>query len=139
MVMKMNNRIILLAIAVLLIVGSVFVPVTRAEVVPYANPVFAEASVYLSSSMVADFTASAMLICPSITVSSCSLQRKLNGQWVYAGSLTPPQSTAYNTSVFGAQKDYSGSCTQGNTYRIFAVFSARGETVSRYSNEATYR
>lgn len=136
--MKKNSRTILVVIALLLTIGSVAMTTTQAEITPLANPVFVEASVYLSASMVADFTASAMLNCPSISVSSCSLQRKVNGRWVNAGSLTPP-AAAYNTSAYGAQKDYSSNCTRGYTYRIYAVFSARGETVTRYSNEATYR
>lgn len=132
-------RVIRLCIAAIILVGIISMTTAQGEINPCANSVFAEASVYLSTSMVADFTASTRLICPSIIVSSCTLQRKVNGYWVNAGSLTPPTSTAYNTSDFGAQKDYSGSCTKGYTYRIYAVFSACGETVSRYSNEAIYR
>ena len=136
--MKKDSRTIFVAIIPLLVIMFATSIVTQAENIPNANPVFAEASVYLSSSMVADFTASARLICPSISVSSCSLQRKVNESWVNAGALIPPVA-AHNTSAFGAQKDYSSKCTRGYTYRIYAVFSARGKTVTRYSNEATYR
>lgn len=136
--MKIRKTVRLLAVLALMMLGTASVA-TAHEAPLRANPVFAEASVYLGSSMIAEFSASTRLICSSIKVTSCSLQRKVNNQWISAGTLMPPSTIAYNTSDFGAEKDYSASCTNGYTYRIYAIFSAGGETVSRYSNEATYR
>ena len=136
--MKIRKAVLLLTVLILMMLGTASVASAQ-EASLRANPVFAEASVYLGSSMIAEFSASTRLICSSIEVTSWSLQRKVNNQWIYAGTLTPPSTTAYNILDFWTQKDYSASCTKGYTYRIYAVFSAGGETVSRYSNEATYR
>ena len=135
--MKIRKAVLLLTVLILMMLGTASVASAQ-EASLRANPVFAEASVYLGSSMIAEFSASTRLICSSIEVTSCSLQRKVNGGWVYVGSLASP-AAATNTSDFGGEKDYSDNCTRGYTYRIYAVFSAGGETVSRYSNEATYR
>ena len=86
-----SNRVIRVFVMVMVLVSAIAVPAVQAEIVPYANPVFAEASVYLSSSMVADFTASARLICPSITVTSCTLQRKVNGTLGQRGLFDTPR------------------------------------------------
>ena len=62
--MKKDSGTIFVAIISLLVIMFATATITQAEIIPKANPVFAEASVYLSSSMVADFTASARLACP---------------------------------------------------------------------------
>jgi hypothetical protein len=105
--------------------------------------VFESASVTIGSSIDADFDAATNYNCSSISVSSCTLQKKnASGTWVYAASLTPPSDVAKNTSNFGALADYSSSCTSGNTYRVRAVFKAvyngTSYTVTRTSNSVNY-
>ena len=111
---------------------------------PYANLVFESARVSIGKSMDADFSSGMHCNCTTIYVSSCTLEKKnANGTWSYASSLTPPSETATNTSDFGAYKDYSASCTSGNTYRIRATFAAVYKgityTVNRTSNSVDYK
>ncbi len=106
---------------------------------PMANPIFTDASVMLVSDMYAVFDASLSQICPSISVTSCSLERKVSDVWVNMGAVPVPSHIAQNTSAFSASKTYSSYCTKGQTYRIKAVFSAGGESVTRYSLGVTYK
>lgn len=111
---------------------------------PYASLVFEKASVSITRSMNADFTAGMNCNCTSIYVASCSLEkRNANGTWSFVTSLTPPSDTASNASNFGAYKNYSGSCTSGTTYRIKATFAAiyngKTYTVNRTSNSVAYQ
>ena len=107
------------------------------------NLVFESASVTIGSSMDADFYAGTHYNCSSIYVSSCVLQKQNSGgTWAYAATLTPPSYIATNTSNFGALADYEGSCTSGNSYRVYAVFRAvyngTTYTVTRTSNSVQY-
>ncbi len=106
----------------------------HAEISPMANPVFAEASVYLSDQMVAEFTASTMSTCSSISVTSCVLQKKSGVNWVYASDLDVPSYVAQNDSVYMDVKNYANVIPSGGTYRLKVIFSGGGETVTRYSN-----
>lgn len=102
-----------------------------------ANPNIASASISLGSSMSARFECSAHDDY-TISVYSVALEVKnSNGTWSSAGSLSSPPSAT--TSKYSKSVSYSGSCTKGKTYRIKATFDADGETVTRTSNEATYK
>jgi len=140
----MNARIIKHITAVLcLLMILTFSFISSGVAATLESLVFESASVTIGSGMDADFYAGTNYNCTSISVSSCTLQKKnASGSWVYASSLTPPSDVAKNTSNFGALADYSSSCTSGNTYRVRAVFKAVyngiSYTVTRTSNSVNY-
>ena len=111
---------------------------TAAIVTPMADPVFARTSVSINSSMSSTFSATTQLVCDSISVTSCTLQVKNGSTWSNVGSVTPPSTEAKNTTVYVAVKSYSSSCTSGKTYRLVAVFTADGHSLTSYSNQVTY-
>lgn len=130
------KRTLLLMIITLMAIG--FISSSIAEADPRANPVFSEASIYLYDDFKAHFTASTMIICPQISVSSCFLHVYRNGTWKNHSSLTvPTDSGATNTAMFDALEDYYNSVPQGGKYRIKATFSGAGQSVTRYSNART--
>lgn len=131
--MKSRKHVFRLVCFVLIICSAA--PVfAHAIAIPQANPVFIEASVYVSSNMRAEFTASTMKVCASIYVKSCDLQKKNGVNWVDYKSLTPPSYVATNTSAYGEVKNYASNFPSGGTFRLKVVFSGGGETVTRYSN-----
>ena len=73
-----------------------------------------------------------------LKMTSCILQIKTGSVWVDSMTLTAPSKVATNTSRYSAAKDYSSSCSSGNTYRIKAVFDADGHTKTAYSNSISY-
>ena len=105
---------------------------------PYADTVFSSARVLLSTQMDASFTAQTKSKQAEIKVTSCILQIKTGSVWVDSMTLTAPSKVATNTSRYSAAKDYSSSCSSGNTYRIKAVFDADGHTKTTYSNSISY-
>lgn len=132
--MKKNLSTLLIIIAII----SIALPaMSAAEIVPFANPVFDSASVYLGKKFSAEFTASTNVICSSICVSSCTLQKKVGTIWVYAKSLSVPSYVANNASNYDDVKNYDDDIPAGGTYRLKVVFSGGGETVTRYSNSQT--
>lgn len=143
--MTVSSRFLSIALSILCLCMTTMTTSSLAEnMTPYANLVFESAGVSIGRSMDADFSSGMHCNCTTIYVSSCTLEKKnANGTWSYASSLTPPSETATNTSNFGAYKDYSDSCTPGNTYRIRATFAAvyKGVTytVNRTSNSVDYK
>ena len=109
-----------------------------AMVTPYADTVFSSARVSLSTQMDASFTAQTKSKQAEIKVTSCILQIKTGSVWADSMTLTAPSKVATNTSRYSAAKDYSSSCSSGNTYRIKAVFDADGHTKTAYSNSISY-
>ena len=107
-----------------------------ADAMPLSSDSFTSASVSVSAAGTARFSAALRYSC-NISVSSCTLQKQVNGRWVFAASLTPPPSKS-NSIRYSAQKDYSSSMTAGVTYRIVATFTADGESVTCTSNAITY-
>lgn len=105
---------------------------------PYADTVFSSARVLLSTQMDASFTAQTKSKQAEIKVTSCILQIKTGSVWVDSMTLTAPSKVATNTSRYSAAKNYSSSCSSGNTYRIKAVFDADGHTKTAYSNSISY-
>ena len=136
---KAKNILIFLTVILTLVTSCAFAGTAGI----YESLIFEQASIILSNSMAAYFDAGANANCASIYVSSCTLEKQsANGKWTEVGPLAPPSKVATNTSDFGAEKDYSSSCTSGNTYRIRAVFAAvyKGTTytVSRTSRAVAY-
>jgi len=107
-----------------------------AEAMPLSSDSFVSASISLSTSGIASFSATVRRPC-TISVSRCTLQKKENGRWVYAASLTPPPNEE-NSMTYSADKDYSTNMTKGVTYRIVTTFKADGESVTKTSNSFTY-
>lgn len=107
-----------------------------AEAMPLSSDCFTSTSVRISASGTASFSASMRYSC-DISVSSCTLQKQVNGRWVFAASLTPPPSKS-NSIRYSAQKDYASNMTSGVTYRIIATFTADGESVTATSGSITY-
>ena len=124
-------------LVIIILVGVALPTMSAAEIVPFANPVFDSASVYLGKKFSAEFTASTNVICSSICVSSCTLQKKVGTNWVYAKSLNVPSYVANNTFIYDDVKNYDDDIPAGGTYRLKVVFSGGGETVTRYSNSQT--
>jgi hypothetical protein len=134
----MGNRKKYLGFLLCLILLSFIVQATAATFTPMADSVFSRTSVSVNTSMSATFSATAQLVCESISVTSCTLQVKNGSTWSNVGSVTPPSAVAENTTVYGAVKGYSSYCTSGKTYRLKAVFTADGHSLTSYSNEAAY-
>ena len=105
---------------------------------PYADTVFSSARVSLSTQMDASFTAQTKSKQAEIKVTSCILQIKTGSVWADSMTLTAPSKVATNANRYTASKNYSGSCSSGNTYRIKAVFDADGHTKTAYSNSISY-
>lgn len=125
-----RNRIIC-ALAVLMLLAAGVIPAVIAE----ANPIFNSASVSLSSTMTAKFSAS--LSKTSTVTVTCTLEKKVNNVWKTDKTLTAPPSQT--TMKYSAAKDYSGNCSKGNTYRIIVVYTASNESITRTSNEIAYK
>ena len=109
-----------------------------AMVTPYADTVFSSARVSLSTQMDASFTAQTKSKQAEIKVTSCILQIKTGSVWADSMTLTAPSKVAMNANRYTASKNYSSSCSSGNTYRIKAVFDADGHTKTAYSNSISY-
>lgn len=109
--------------------------IAKAEITaPFANPIFEVASVSLNSKFTAYFSASTNEVCSSIFVSSCVLQKRNGTVWITLAELSPPSYVATDASNYDDLKNYADVIPAGGTYRLKAVFSGGGETVTRYSN-----
>lgn len=105
---------------------------------PNANPVFHMTSLYLYESFYVQFSASTRLLCPTISVSACSIEKLVNGKWVLHQTLTPPSYIAQNATLYSETGDYTTYKPTSGTYRIKATFTARDESVTEYSLPRTY-
>ncbi len=114
------------------------VSIASASIFPLANPVFELTSLYLFESFYVQFDASTRLNCPTISVSSCSIQKLVNGKWIHYQTLTPPSYVATNATLYGETGDYTSQKPSNGTYRIKATFTALGESVTEYSLSRTY-
>lgn len=129
---KTGIVVVVTILLVFTLIGSAF----ASGFVPFASSIFDSASISLNSSMTATFKATTMQN-TTIKVTSCTLQKKVNGVWQNASSLTAPPS-ASSTLKYVETKDYSSQCTGGTIYRISATFSAGDETLTRTSGEVKY-
>lgn len=104
----------------------------RAEIIPYADTTFRNASVTVSTTGKATFKASTRVECASLKVASCYLQLKTGETYQSVKSLVCPPALT-NATWYSETKDYSGDMTPGHTYRIKATFDADGHTLTKYS------
>ncbi len=127
-----------LAYIIVLMLFTVVLPEQPAcaEAMPLSSDSFVLASVSVSTSGTASFSATVRHPC-TISVSRCTLQKQENRKWVYAASLTTPPDEE-NSMTYSADKDYSASMSKGVTYRIVTTFKADGDSVTKTSNSFTY-
>lgn len=130
------RKVFVYIIALVLLTAALPQQLACAEAMPLSSDTFTLTSVSISTSGTASFSATARHLC-TISVSSCTLQKQVNGRWVFAASLTPPPSKS-NTVKYSAKKDYSSAMTAGTTYRIVATFTADGESVTATSGSIVY-
>lgn len=105
---------------------------------PYADEYYSNAGVAFTSAGLVVFTATTAFQFQTLSVTSCTLQIKEGREWNKAASLTPPSLVAKNRFTYAAKKNYSSSCTSGNTYRIVAAFNADGQTITKTSGEVKF-
>lgn len=108
------------------------------EIVPFADSVFKSAGVSLNAEKMATFTATTMESVSSISVTSCTLEKKNGTKWEAVKSLAVPDTVATNTVSYGATKNYDTAIPSGGPYRIVAVFDADGHTITKYSTSRSF-
>ena len=107
------------------------------EIMPYADPEFAEAFISFYSDGEADFECVTYEQKSSLYVRSCQLQRKSGSSWVNVGSSTTGPSRS-NASAYVHTVDYSSKITTAGVYRVKGTFVADGYTKTKYSAERTF-
>lgn len=117
---------------------SVALAAIEDEVATCADPIIASASISLNGSGIAYFNVTVYREAETIKVSSCSLQKLVNGSWISAGSLPVPSVVRVNTRVYSASKDYSNYCIDNFSYRIVVTYNIDGYTKSYTSNIASF-
>lgn len=132
--MKRVAAFILVIILSMLTIHSVF----ASGIMPRADEYYSDAGVAFTSAGLAVFTATTTFQFDTLSVTSCTLQVKDGGRWSQAGTLTPPSHVARNRFTYAAEKNYSSSCSSGNTYRIVATFNADGHTITKASGEVAF-
>ena len=133
MILKRVSVSIVLLVFVLSIFG-----VAAAEMQPFANQYFYEASVALNNQGKSVFTATTTFQFNNLSVTSCVLQVKSGNTWINCQTLTPPSTVASLRYTYSAEKTYSLNCVSGKIYRLKAIFDADGHTITRYSNEVGF-
>lgn len=128
-------RKILVFIMIFVIVSSC--ALADGEVIPLASGVINSASVSFTSSGRATFSLVCQIVCSSLEVSSCTLQKKNGSRWEFEANLLRPSGSS-NSCILVTSADYSASLKSGNTYRIVVEFNADGATTTCTSNSITY-
>ncbi len=106
-----------------------------ADIVPYADEVFAAATVSLASTKKVTYKCTTYFSQDSLSVTSCWLEQKVNGEWETVRSLTPPDTANSNAQAYTRVVSYSIGT---GTFRVGAVFNASGYEITRYSNSRTF-
>lgn len=125
---------IAMTIAVLL---TLSVSAVAEDVSTCADEVFWDACINLMSSGQIYYTASTADTCNEISVSNCYLQQSVNGAWKTVATLPNPGAIA-NTYSYLTTTNGAGYITSG-TYRVVATFTADGHSITRTSNERTFK
>ncbi len=108
------------------------------EITPYADLVFHNASISLSTRKDASFVGITYYKQKEISVTACSLEKKTGtDSWKQVTILTPPKDICTDTHAYNSLVSYAAEIGVG-TYRIKATFNADGYTITRYSNERTF-
>lgn len=107
------------------------------SVSPQADTEFMSATVNLTSKKGVVYSCTTYYEKKSLSVSSCWLERQVNGVWSYAGSLSKPSTGNTNAQSLSRSMDYSSSIGSG-TFRVAGTFNADGYEITRYSNTRTF-
>ena len=134
----MKRTFSLIAMLCILFTSSVAFSGAPDEIAVCADSIIASASVSLNTSGTAYFNVAVYQEADSIRVSSCRLQKLVDGKWINAGSLSVPSMVRTNTRVYTTTKDYSGNCSSGYSYRLVVTYNIDGYTKSYTSNTASY-
>lgn len=103
-----------------------------------ADPYVSSSGIYLSSAGNAQMVITLKYQANSVSVSSCSLQTKENGNWVFAESLPTPSAVGNNTAYYIVEQNYSSYMTKGSTYRMIVVYNIDGYEKTCTSNSISY-
>ena len=124
----------LLATMMVMMVGSAFAQ----DIVPYADEVFHRASATLYSDKWVTYNCVTIGTAAELKITSCWLQKKINGSWVWQRSLPTGGHVERNSANLLYDVDYSSYITGAGTYRVGFTANADGHTITRYSNERTF-
>lgn len=105
---------------------------------PRADIKFDSASISLTASRLAVYSANLNEQAGSVRVVSASLYYKTGNTWQYLRSLPVPSAVFTNAYTYGASISYASYFGGSGTYRITATFDADGYQVTRSSNERTF-
>lgn len=134
----MKRTFSLIAMLCMLFTSSAAFAAAPDKIAVCADSIIASASVSLNTSGTAYFNVAVYQEADSIRVSSCRLQKLVDGKWINAGSLSVPSMVRTNTRVYTTTKDYSGNCSSGYSYRLVVTYNIDGYTKSYTSNTASY-
>ena len=101
------------------------------------DPVFDYVYATLNSQGVVTFTIYTSYTVPSITITSCTLQKKNNNVWEPVTSDFTLINTYFDGDSFHAQVDYSSNINSGQ-YRVKFKPKADNHTITCYSTSHTY-
>ena len=124
---------LLVIMAVTLVISAV-----AEDVMPCADEVFHRASATLYSDKWITYNCVVYDDAVELKITSCWLQKKIDGSWVWQKSLPTGGIVGRNTDSIGYDVDYSSYITGAGTYRVGFTANADGHTITRYSNERTF-
>ena len=131
------NRLVtwlLLVIMAVTLVVSAFAE----DVMPCADEVFHRASATLYSDKWITYSCVVYDDAVTLKITSCWLQKKVDGSWVWQKSLPTGGVVGSNTDSIVYDVDYSSYITDAGTYRVGFTANADGHTITRYSTERTF-
>lgn len=131
------NRLVMWFLLITMVITLV-VPAFAEDITPYADEVFHRASAALYSDKWVTYNCVVYDIAAELKITSCWLQKKVDGSWVWQRSLPTGGVVARNTNSMMYDVDYSGYITEAGTYRVGFVANADGHAITRYSNERTF-
>lgn len=134
--MNTVKRILTITLMLMLLIGATANALANI-IVPLADDVFDATKVQLSSTGKVTLYCVTYDVMNSIKVTSCWLEKKQNGVWVYDCSVTPPSEEGVNTIGYSATLECKSSIGSG-TYRFAATFSADGHRITRYSTGTSF-
>lgn len=108
------------------------------EITPRADEVFHKAAATLYSDKWVTYNCVVMGVVSELKITSCWLQKKIDGNWVWQRALPTGGVVARNTNSMMYDVDYSSYITGAGTYRVGFTANADGHTITRYSNERTF-
>ncbi len=134
--MNKQNAIYVLSLAMALICLSTSIGVAD-EPVLYADSVFGSATAFLAANKLVVFDCVAYAVHNRIAITNVWLEQKVDSEWEYVKSLTPPAYVSIDMPDYGAEVDYSDVIGTG-TVRVGFTVNADGYSISRYSNTRTF-